>query len=164
MGSYTEGKREVCAWIRERFPKTSTVLDVGACDGVWRRLLPEYTEMDAVEVFKPYADALGGYRRVINEDIRGLCYEPYDLIIFGDVIEHMSAEDALNVLESAKPRCRDMVVAVPFLYEQGIVDDNPFQAHVQDDLTHELFMQRFPGFEALWKSDVYCYYHKEGKE
>ena len=49
MGSYDFGKSEVCAWIRAHFPRTSTILDVGAGDGKWRRLLREYETMDAVE-------------------------------------------------------------------------------------------------------------------
>ena len=53
MSSYDYGKPEVCAWIRRHFPPETTILDVGACDGKWRRLLPEYPNMDAVEAFEP---------------------------------------------------------------------------------------------------------------
>ena len=41
MSSYDYGKPEICAWVRKHFPRSSTILDVGACDGKWRRLLPE---------------------------------------------------------------------------------------------------------------------------
>ena len=166
MGSYNDGKEEICAWIRKEFPPDRTILDVGACDGKWRRLLPEY-KMDAVEVFRPYAERLTGYRHVMVEDISTLKYSPtaYDLIIFGDVIEHMSVEDAQKALEYARARCWDMIVAVPYLYPQGEVDGNPWQAHIQDDLTPEIFEERYPGFEPLWKNEKYCYYHKtRGRE
>lgn len=68
MSSYAYGKDEVCAWMRENFPPDATVLDVGACDGLWRRFLPEYT-MDAVEAYAPNVERLTGYRAAIQADI-----------------------------------------------------------------------------------------------
>jgi len=158
MGSYNEGKDEVCAWIQRNFTERDTVLDVGACDGKWRDLLPAVT-MDAVEIFEPYARKLKGYRNIFVTDICKLEYDWYDLIIFGDVIEHMNVQDAQEVLEYAKERCWDMIVAVPFQYKQGEVDGNPWQAHIQDDLTPEIFAERYPGFEPLWENPDYAYYH-----
>jgi hypothetical protein len=164
--SYDYGKAEVCAWIRARFPRTSTILDVGAGDGKWRRLLREYETMDAVEIFTPTAMALRAlpYRHVYNADIRRFEYERYDLIIFGDVIEHLSPQDAQAVLAYAAKRCRDMVVAVPWLYAQGPVDGNVHETHLQPDLTPEIFAERYPMLEVLHDpGHGYCYYHrKEG--
>ena len=165
MSSYYYGKPEVCTWIREHFPPDVTVLDVGACDGNWRQLLPEYRNMDAVEIFEPNLSRLTGYRNVYHADIRDLPYEHYDLIIFGDVIEHMSVDRAREVLEYAAPRCEDMIVAVPFLSPQGAIYGNPFEIHVQDDLTPEIFEERYPGFAVLCDpGHGYCYYHKEGTD
>lgn len=161
MGSYDYGKKDVCNWIHDHYNAESTVLDVGACDGKWRNLLPEYT-MDAIEIFKPYADRLTGYRRIYNVDIAEFHYKWYDLIIFGDVIEHMPVDRAQKVLAYAKDRCNDMIVAVPFQYRQGTVDGNVWQAHLQDDLTPELFAERYPGFAVLVDpGNGYCYYHKK---
>ena len=160
MGSYFYGKPEVCTWVRKNFPTTSTILDVGACDGKWRKLLPDY-KMDAVEIFEAYALTLTGYRNVFITDIAALEYEWYDLIIFGDIVEHLSVEAAKNELEYARDRCRDMIVAVPFRYEQGAIYGNPYEVHVQPDLTPENFDERYPGFEVLLRArDNYCYYHK----
>lgn len=161
MGSYPYGKPDVCTWVRENFQRGSVLLDVGACDGKWRELLPEYT-MDAVEIFEPYARKLKGYRNVFVMDVAEIEYDWYDLVIFGDVVEHMTVEQAQTVLEYAKGHCRDMVVAVPWLYEQGEVDGNKWQAHLQSDLTPELFAERYPGFEVLHDTaNGYCYYHKK---
>ena len=161
MGSYYFGKPEVCQWIRENFKPDATILDVGACDGRWRMLLPEYENMDAVEIWEPNAKRLNGYRKVFNADIRTFKYRRYSLIIFGDIIEHLSPKDAAAVLEYAKPRCRDFIIAVPFLYKQGAIDGNPHEIHIQDDLTPELFDQRFPGLHVLCDpGHDYRYYHK----
>ena len=161
MSSYVYGKQEVSGWIRRHFRRNAEILDVGACDGIWRELLPEYPNMDAVEAWAPNADRLRGYRHVYRADVRSLPYGEYDLIIFGDVIEHMTAKQAQKVLEYARPRCRDMIVAVPFLYVQGEIYGNPYEKHIQDDLTPELFDARYPGFEVLLRAaEDYCYYHK----
>lgn len=161
MSSYDYGKPEVCAWIRQHFPPETTILDVGACDGKWRRLLPEYPNMDAVEAFEPNLTHLQGYRSVFHSDICDFIYDWYDLIIFGDIVEHLSVEAAKNELEYARDRCRDTIVAVPFRYEQGAIYGNPYEVHIQDDLTPENFAERYPGFEVLLRArDNYCYYHK----
>lgn len=161
MSSYDYGKPEVCAWIRRHFPPDAAILDVGACDGKWRRLLPEYPNMDAVEAFEPNLARLQGYRNVFHADICDFSYEWYDLVILGDIVEHLSVEAAKNELEYARDRCRDMIVAVPFLYKQDAIYGNPYEVHIQDDLTPENFAERYPGFEVLLRArDNYCYYHK----
>ena len=161
MGSYDYGKQEICRWVLEHFPAEATILDVGACNGKWRELLPGYT-MDAVEIFKPYADRLTGYRKVYVGDVFDYWYQWYDLIIFGDVIEHMSVQKAQTSIAYARTRCADMIIAVPFMYSQDEVDGNKWQRHIQDDLTPERFAKRYAGFEPLYHDEAhkYCYYHK----
>lgn len=164
MASYDIGKDIVVEWIRDNFKNNVEILDVGACDGKWSKLLPEYT-MDAVEIWKPYCKAIRPlYRNVFCRNISGFNYNYYDLIIFGDVIEHMTVETAKRVLEYAFDRCKDMIVAVPFLYPQGSVGGNPWQMHRQPDLTAELFAERYPMLEVLHDTGSnYCFYHKRKK-
>ena len=160
MGSYALGKQEAVLWALTEFDHGSTCLDVGACDGIWQKLLGENFVMDAVEAFEPNAQKLQGYRTVYNIDIDDLKYEWYDLIIFGDVIEHMEVEKAQRVLNYAYMRCEDMIVAVPWMYEQGELYGNKWEIHIQDDLTKEKFMERYPGFEPIVEFDNYAYFHK----
>ena len=163
MGSYQYGKDEVCAWIRQQFNPECTILDVGACNGKWRGLLPEYI-MDAIEIFKPNADALTGYRLTIRGDISDYRYEWYDLIIFGDVIEHMPIEAAQAVIDYARTHCRDMIIAIPYEYIQDELYGNRWERHIQDDLTPAIFDARYPGFDVLVDpGHNYCYYHKKGE-
>ena len=163
MGSYDFGKQEVCEWIRENVPRDESNLDVGACDGKWRKLLPEYT-MDAVEAFEPNAANITDlYRYVYNDDIYNLIgmdkLKGYGLIIFGDVIEHMMVYKAKAVLGWAVKTAPRVVVGVPFLYKQGPIYGNPWEIHIQDDLTEGVFFDRYPGFEVLYRAaEDYCYY------
>ena len=161
MPSYDLGKDLVVKWIRKNFEKSSLILDVGACDGKWKKSLPEYT-MDAVEVWKPYCDALVPmYRNVFNADIIDFSYGYYELIIFGDVIEHMTIENAQKVLEYAKPRCKDLIIAVPYLYKQGPLYGNKWEEHIQNDLTPENFIERYGEYDIIWQAGNYCYYCKK---
>lgn len=164
MGSYNEGKLEVVEWVKQRFPKGSICLDVGACDGKWFNLLGDYLAMDAVEIFLPNIDKNGlrnKYRMVYGVDIACLPYKWYDIIIFGDVLEHMSVEKAQAVLKYAEPRCKDIIIGIPFLYTQGAIYGNPWEEHIQNDLTPELFDERYPGYEVIVRPmNEYCYYHK----
>lgn len=174
MSSQMKGKIEIKDWINRAIAgqlhnpddELTMVLDVGACDGVWYDLLHGTDViMDAVEVWKPNIEKYhleDKYDDVFNMDIREFKYTfKYDLIIFGDVIEHMSIKDAQKVLEEAYDWAKDIIVAVPFRWPQDAIYGNPYEKHVQDDLTHEIFMERYPGFEPLILYDNYGYYHKE---
>ena len=165
MSSFCEGKEFISGWIHARFDLGATCLDVGACDGNWYNRLGDYFKMDAVEIFQPNIDRHSlkeKYQNVWCDDIAEFQYEWYDLIIFGDVIEHMSVEQAQKVLEYAKPRCKDMIVSVPFLFRQGANYGNQWERHVQEDLTPELFDKRYPGFRMIHRPlPNYAYYAKE---
>ena len=163
MGSYNIGKPEAIEWIHQHFKEGDTCLDVGACDGKWSKLLKGYLKMQAVEAFRPNLfthHLITKYDRIYVEDIRTMQYEYYDLIIFGDVLEHMSVEEAQKVLEYAWPRCKDLIVALPFHHSQGEKYGNPYEVHVQDDLTHELVLERYPGLAPIFLTDYYGYYTK----
>lgn len=163
MASYDYGKDEIIKWIRRNFSQGETCLDVGACDGKWAHLLDGYLQIDACEIFQPnitWHNLEEKYSRVYNMDICDMRYEHYDLIIFGDVIEHMSVERAQQAIAYALPRCRDLIVGVPYLYSQGVLYDNQWEIHVQDDLTPELFAQRYPQLKLLYDTGrQYAYYH-----
>lgn len=161
MASYEMGKHQTVIWAYEHFPQGASCLDVGACDGIWQKMIGEHFIMDAVEVYTPNAKGLTGYRTVYNLKIQDLKYEWYDLIIFGDVIEHMEVEEAQEVLRYANSRCKDMVIAVPYLYEQFEIYGNPYEKHLQPELTRELFLQRYPGYEEIVAFEQYAYWHKK---
>ena len=164
MGSYNEGKDKAVAWLCANFSKGSTCLDVGACDGKWSKLLNDYFYMDAVEVWEPYIKKnklADKYAHVYFIDIRDFKFARYDIIIFGDILEHLPVADAQKVIEYAWPRCKQMLIAVPFLYAQGEKNGNPHEVHQQPDLTPELFDARYPGFLPIYMSEDYAYYIKD---
>lgn len=163
MPSYDKGKEDVVRWIKANFEPGSTILDVGACDGKWAELLEDCRFiMDAVEVYQPYIEWYNlpeKYRSVYNLEAKHFPYLHYDLVLFGDVIEHMTVDDARICLDWAKEHSVDHMVAVPWLYSQGEYDGNKWQEHIQDDLTPEIFDERYPGYEPIVIFDDYAYFH-----
>ena len=164
MPSLSDGKDYIVRWVKDHFPSGATCLDVGACDGKWFSLLGDYLDMYAVEIFRPYVEKHeleSKYVNVFVGDIDDYKYGYYDLIIFGDVIEHMDVPKAQRVLAYARQRCENMIIAVPFMYKQDMVRGNKWERHIQDELTPELFDELYPGYELLFKPvSNYAYYIK----
>lgn len=167
MASYNEGKKDVVIWICDHVPEGGTILDVGACDGRWAdfiHLIDQDLAVDGVEIFAQNVWAWRlweRYRSITIGDIEDLHYEHYDIVIFGDVLEHMSVEKAQRVLAYAAEHCDDYVIGIPFEYPQEAIYGNQYEAHIQDDLTPEIFDERYPGHELLVRArEDYAYYHR----
>lgn len=160
MASYSYFKEDIRDYIKRRHGLNEKILDVGAGDGKWRDLLSEYV-MDGVEVFEPNIERYGlkdKYREVFNVDIKDFQYKWYDVVIFGDVLEHLEVEEAQRVLRYAIEHSREVIVAVPYKYKQGIEYGNVYEIHKQDDLTPEIMGERYPEIKLLIGNDIYGYY------
>lgn len=163
MSSYEMGKAEAVSWIKLHYGEGASCLDVGACDGLWYDLLGDYLKMDACEVWEPNVRNLQGkYEHIIHDDIANVVYGHYDLIIFGDVLEHMPVRNAQRVLAYADEHCDDYIVALPFNYYQGAIYGNPYERHLQPDLTPDIVAERYPQLEPIWQDNGYAYYHRRG--
>ena len=169
--SYKYYKKNVKKYLQSKFTENATILDVGAGEGTYYNLLHDcFKTIHAVEVFKPNIDIYElekKYEAVFNTDIKDFEYGFYAIIIFGDIIEHLTVEEAQKVLKYAYDRCDEMIVAVPYEMEQGIAEDNVYEIHKQPDLTPENVLERYPMLKLLYKNSKYGYYVKDvdyGKE
>lgn len=163
--SYEYYKEDVRNYLIDNFKKDIRILDVGAGEGTYYDLLHQYfNNIDGVEIFRPNIENYhleDKYSNVYNVDICDFKYEYYDVIIFGDVIEHLEIKEAQKVLKYAYNRCKEMIVAVPYCYEQGIEEDNVYEIHKQADLTKENMLERYPELELLYGNEIYGYYRKK---
>lgn len=165
--SYRYFKEDIKRYLEDKFGAESSVLDVGCGSGTYYDLLGDYFKnIDGVEIYKPNIEQNElnkKYRNIYNADIRGFKYNYYDIIIFGDVIEHMKVEEADEVLKYAFDRCKEMIVAVPYCYKQGIEYGNVYEIHKQDDLTKINMLERYPYLRLLYGNNEYGYYIKKVK-
>ena len=151
-------------FIRGRFnPDSAALLDVGAGWGKYRLLLPEFAVMDAVEIWRPYVEecALEAlYRTVYVENVLDFAGRTlrYDAVIFGDTLEHIAPAEAARIVQIFDSRGAVVVAAVPFTMEQEPVDGNPFEKHLQPDLTPELMAARFPSLCLLAQQESKAVY------
>lgn len=162
--SFSYFKENIKEYLEKIFTENARILDVGAGSGTYYNLLHDYFKnIDGVEVFKPNIDNYeleSKYNRIYNIDIKDFKYDFYDIIIFGDILEHLEVEEAQKVLKYALERCREVIVAVPYCYKQGIEYDNVYEIHKQDDLTPANMQERYPELELLYGNSEYGYYIK----
>lgn len=164
--SFTMFDNEIREFITSNFPNRAStkILDVGVGAAKYRQILYDYLLLDGVEVWEPNVTRYmlkQRYNRMFCDDIINL--DPdligiYDLVIFGDVLEHLHVSDAQGVLSSCQGT---VLVAIPYEYKQGMVLENKYEEHLQDDLTHKLFMERYPGFSVLIQNEHYGVYVRD---
>jgi hypothetical protein len=120
--------------------RVRSVIDVGAGFGGWREFAGPWmpnSRWTAVEIWQPYMERFmlpNRYHQVHCADVRLL--DPFpraDIVIFGDVLEHMPAQDAAAVWYRARAVSWRLVIGIPVRpYPQGASQGNPFEAHVAD--------------------------------
>lgn len=155
--SYGDYKNEVIHHIIEHTSEYSKILDVGPGAGTYGSSL-KHLDIEGLEIYPPYIEMFKLeeiYKKIHIGDIRNFDIEPFDYIILGDVLEHLTVEESHLVLEKMKDK--KVMVAVPYLFEQGEEMGNIYETHHQPDLTHELMIERY-GLNPLYRNERYGYY------
>ncbi|MEU2674205.1 class I SAM-dependent methyltransferase [Streptomyces sp. NPDC007164] len=141
--SDAEGK----GWSLARFERylPSTVCDIGPGDGTYARLFrPAHKGVwwTAIEIHKPYVakyklkstKTRSMYDEIHVEDAREseAHFFHRDLVICGDILEHMPREDAVALLRRIEQAgAWHILVSVPIVESvQGEVDGNSHEAHI----------------------------------
>ena len=159
--SYDYFKIDVCKHIIKKLPQQSKILDVGAGSGKYGSMLRYNFYIDALEIFEPYIEQFQLkeiYNNVYNDNIIGFDILQYDYIIMGDILEHLSIKDAKELIKKITHSGKKCLVAIPYKMEQGEVNGNIYETHLQPDLTHEVFLFRYPMMKELYRNFEYGYY------
>ena len=163
--STNEGKQQIKEYLLERIPKGAKILDVGAGGGTYYKLLGKDFDWSAVEIWHNTAFYLSKfYNKVYEGDIINFYYpEEYDLVIFGDVIEHLTVENAQECVKRAKENAKAILIALPYDNPQGVLYGNEAEIHRQTGMTPEIFDERYPGFDLVldYGKHAYYYWHKD---
>lgn len=160
--SADEGKPWMFNKILVRAPHT--ILDLGAGSGTYadllRKSLPD-THMTAVEIHAAYVSDYKLWRKydsVIIGDIRSCDLPAADVVILGDVLEHMSHADAIQVWDRARDKANKAVyLSIPIVpWPQGAENGNEYERHVHT-WTHSDVLT-LPGITDWWTgSTIGCY-------
>ena len=145
--SIRENNNDVRAFVATH-PDIMTALDVGPGEGTYHTLLHDLIEdIDAVEIWGKNIEDFAlknRYREVWNADIQdwvktGAILSNYDLIIFGDILEHLPLSKAVEVFETALKYCRWVMVSVPMVhFPQDAIDGNEHEHHEIEDPQEDL--------------------------
>ena len=138
----------------------SKVLDIGCGAGIYGKLISKScycVAVDAVDYREKYGlmqyyDEFHQFDMRDTEELKKLGH--FDLIIMGDVLEHVTPEEARKVLNVVEEMTKYLLVAVPFLYPQHY-EDNHWENHLQPDLTLNIMKERYPELRliSLYKDD-----------
>lgn len=172
--SSKEGKPTTLSWIRN-MEAVKTVLDVGVGVGTyrdycWRDSLLRDSIWWGVEAWEPYIEEFKlrkKYHHLINDDARFLDWTKlptFDLVLFGDVLEHMSKTSAQSLVNAALENSRYVIISIPIMHlPQGAIYGNPFEIHVKDDWTHEEVLESFPNIIDSSPGKIVGVYLLKGK-
>lgn len=150
--SFEIGKLEIRDFLLQFCSKETRVLDVGPGQGNYSFLLRQHVgSIDACEIHKPYIrrhKLEEKYDTVYNMSVTDFHdFDKYDLIIMGDVLEHLTVDESKEVIEKCK-NVNQLMIAVPFEMKQSAEFGKPAsEEHVQDDLTPEIFLERYSNFD-----------------
>ena len=159
-------KQQTKDYILDKYGRSVKILDIGAGAGAYYDMLSAegYNNLDCVEAFENYIvdyKLKEKYKNVILGDVTKLDidFDKYDLIILGDVLEHIQLEDAKVLLNKMKRS--NVLIGVPFNSPQGIHFDNTFEIHLQEDLTFVNFFERFENYKPFCLRFDYGLFVKE---
>lgn len=160
--SYSDFRKESIEILWEAYPDSNLrILDIGAGAGAYSCLKEKYKNVDAIEIWEPnvFKNRLAmKYDCVYAMDVMNFDFNKYDydLVILGDILEHLSIEDAQTLIDRMKKAgVKNGLIHVPFQFEQGPIYGNNYEIHKQPDLTADIVSKRYPSFSPIkilnWK-------------
>lgn len=142
--SSKQGKIETFNWVEKNKDNINNILDIGAGSGTYYKLLSPIKKFKwtAVEGWNSYIKEFNlseMYDEIYNEDVRNFVWkEKYDLVIAGDILEHMSKQDAEILVEKILDNSNTLIISIPITHmPQEEINGNPYEFHVKDDWSHQ---------------------------
>ncbi len=167
--SSAEGKQLFKDWL-DNVAKPlgfKTFLDIGCGAGWYGKIIREVYPnggllLAGVDIFPEYImrhDLKKIYDHIIIGDIRKFPQEmipPIDLIITGDILEHLTKDEAITVVAKLRTRCRFLWAALPVKIDRTWSigynqlpdewEENPFNQHLHNWTGEEIQ----ENFKPMW--------------
>lgn len=146
-------------WTREHVERLApkSILDIGPGAGTYAMLLRQVEcieRFSCIEIYEPYVDRFrlhNWYDEVIVGDAMELDWQPADVVILGDVLEHVSYDNALVMWDKARKAANKAVIlSLPIIeYPQGCWEGNEHEAHLHT-WDHDLVLSSLEGIDHSW--------------
>lgn len=165
-----QGKEQSAEWIKQH-SDIKIILDVGCGEGTYPMLMKskfgllndgEWWGVEAWEKNIINFNLKDKYFKVLHEDARKLEWKnlpKFDLVIFGDVLEHMTKEESQSLVNLALAHSKYVLISIPVKHmPQDAIGGNPFEIHIKDDWSHTEVLESFPNIimsKATKKIGVY---------
>lgn len=147
----------------------SSIVDIGPGEGTYSDLARRHTRKArwmAIEAWAPYVNEyglFGKYDHVVISDIRhcdlNSVWIAPDLVIIGDVLEHMTRDEARTVLDRLTAWADHVLVCVPLVHcDQDAVGGNWFEIHREHWSAEQMRDALADGLVASCEGDVLGYF------
>lgn len=148
--SLRTGKQQILEWFTLHESSIKTILDIGAGSGTYINLIKYANQICVnsywigIEIWSPYIELYNLYNlydKIINQDVRTLNWDNVpniDVTIAGDVLEHMTKEEAIILVDKILQKSKYLVISIPICHMPQTSEDysNPYEAHVKDNWSH----------------------------
>ena len=162
--STATGKDEIFGYIIKNFPQTASILDVGFGLGMIGRYLNQYWfyNVDGIDIYGGELEGLGLeniYKKIIIGDINNFKFEYYDIIILGDILEHIELEESKKLLEKfiQQKKCSCIIISIPYMQPMKSVSENPYDAHLQGEVNRKYMEKHFPYMKLVFEGEMKDY-------
>lgn len=103
-----------------------------------------------VEIWEPYVDEyklLNLYENIIVQNAADVDYDSlgqFDIAFVGDVLEHMSKQDALITIQKLQKTCKFIFISIPIVYYPSEEYElNPHLRHIKPDWSDDEVQESF---------------------
>lgn len=169
--SDNQGKSQIKNWIETITPKHNKVLDLAVGQGTYLNLFKNLSNLKecewyGIEVWPEWASKYNlkaKYDHFYLDDIRTFDYDKIgkvDIAFAGDVIEHMTKEEAISLVNKLVDIADNLYLSIPIIYSpQGPYEGNPYEIHVKPDWSNQEVLETFPYIRNFWAGNVIGVYH-----
>lgn len=160
--SSPEGKDQIRSWSSEIIPKHKKIIDIATGQGTYKNLFSELYNLQGckwygIEIWPRWIKKFSlkeKYDFFFEEDVRNFDYKshgPFDVAYVGDVLEHMTKEESIKLVNTLKENVDTIFISIPIVYmPQGADGGNPYEVHVKPDWSNEEVLESFSGIVNSW--------------
>jgi len=164
--SSKEGKDIIRNWLLDFNDTVSRVVDLGPGRGTYHKYYARkariltHAHWIGIEVWEPYLEEFGLkdiYNEVYVEDVRLFDFSKIgdvDLVFAGDILEHMTKEEAIHVVSEVLKYSKKIIISIPIIHFPQHSDVNPYEIHVKDDWSHQEVLDTFPHIKRHHKGEA----------